>query len=51
MFSHLLERESEAGDHDRASSVAVVGQTLWMDLKPPRRESCRQDWVLTTQRA
>ena len=39
MFSHLLERESEAGDHDNVSTVTVVGQTLWMDLEPLRRES------------
>ena len=38
-FSHLLERESEAGDHDCVSIVTVVGQTLWMDLKPLRCES------------
>ena len=33
MFSHLVERESEIGDHDWVSTVAVFGQTLWMDLE------------------
>ena len=31
MLPHLSSGEGEAGDHDRITAVAVVGQTLWME--------------------
>ena len=38
-FRIYFRGKAKDGDHDRVSTVAMVGQTLWMDLEPLRCES------------